>query len=137
MTEINLKWNEYDIVLRPHHVDSFITFKTKKLYLLSDEDFLKRFIKINWYIHNEKFILYWKWFLTKLYENQGIKFKYLYDYDTACENCDVIDQCKNNTTDLHKLVKRLDEEDLEKLWKLELWRVYTIKEIIHNMNLLW
>jgi len=31
------------------------------------------------------------------FKNQDIKFKYLIDYDTACENCDVIDECKQKT----------------------------------------
>ena len=38
---------KYDIILRPHHVTSFINFENKELYKLTEQEYIKRFQEKN------------------------------------------------------------------------------------------
>lgn len=98
----------YDIILRPHHVKNFISFESKKLFQLSDKDYIIKFREKNKGYHGEQFIIYLKNFLYKLHCNSDLKFLYIDDFDTICDCCDIKDECSKNDSELQKLVRSLD-----------------------------
>ena len=117
---------KYDIKLRPHHVKAFLNFESKKLFLLSDEEYLNKFQKKNEGYHNVKFILFWKKFLQNLHINSELIFLYTNNYDTICDSCDIKNECNVEATELHELVYSLDQKALEEL-PLKDGEVYTVK----------
>lgn len=123
---------DFDIKLRPHHVTAFINFCNNKKYLLSDKEFIKEFQERNKGYHNDKFVLYWKNFLTNLYNNDKIRFLYTNYFDDVCDFCDIVDECREKNSKLSILVNSLDNRSLNSLWLIE-WNIYDIKFIKNNL----
>ncbi len=116
------------IKLRPHHIKFFLIFESKKTFLLSDEEYIEKFRKKNKQYHKEDFILYWKHFLEHLHNNPNLKFQYVKDFDSVCEQCDIKEECKKEA-ELNKLVSELDEKAFKEL-NLKENQIYSIKGII-------
>ena len=117
---------KFDIKLRPHQAQSFMDFESKKLYILSDEEYLKRFYEKNKEFHDEKFILKWKHFLDKLHQTSSLRFLYLNDDSTTWENCDKKHECSDESTSLLKMVLESDLKALKELPLVE-GEVYSVK----------
>jgi hypothetical protein len=101
---------EYDIILRPHHVKSFISFEKRGLYGLTFAEFLAEFRRKNKGYHDDAFVKSWKGLLDSLHTHPNGKFLYSDSFDTACEACDIKDKCVEKGSVLQELVARLDKE---------------------------
>ena len=76
----------YNLKLRPHHVKAYLCFVKDEFYNLSNQEYVKRFRLKNGDYHNEKFVIFWRNFLFRLYENQNLHFLYINDWDDVCKS---------------------------------------------------
>lgn len=119
----------YQYKLRPHHIKSLINFYNKRLYLLSEDEYVKRFQEKNKGYHNDIFVIFWRRFLVKILENKDYNILYENSFDNICEKCDIFKECSDKNSNLRKLVDKLDNDFL-KYSDLKEWKIYSIREIL-------
>mgnify|MGYP002639000459 CR=1 FL=1 len=66
-------------------------------------------------VHSEKFIFYWKSFLTKLDKSPNRKIMCLSKPDIICKNCDRKKDCFDKNSKLHSYAEKVDKKALENL----------------------
>lgn len=115
------------IKIRPHHTTLLIEFYDKKQNLLSDEEFVAELRKDIGDLHSDDFLIYWKRFLQSI---TG-EFVCVFDFDNACECCDIRSECEDKSSNLRKEVDEADEEAI-KDFNLEDGKVYNINEFLKN-----
>jgi len=119
------KAKEFDLELRPHHVQGYLTHEAQPdLYYLSDEEYIALFRKEKGDFHSNELILYWRDTIKRLHENPSLRFKFVLGEDSVCKKCDIKEKCRDKKHEFHKIVQKADMDAINIMPELKPRKIY-------------